>query len=339
MSLGVAVIGAGVVGAKRAASAADRCRLEIVVDADADRAAVVARKHGARHSTRWEDAIADQAVEVVAVCTPNKFLAPISIAALRAGKHVLCEKPMGRNGTEAAQIQEAARASGCVFKLGFTLRFHPALRRAHKVCADGEIGPPFLIEASYGHGGRQGYSKEWRGDAELSGGGELLDQGVHLLDLARWFLGELAVEAAATPRWYWDIAPLEDNAFVWLRGGKEAMASLHTSWTMWKNEFRFAVYGRSGYVKVDGLGGSYGTEKLIIGRRAGEGAVPDETVTTFSGPDESWEEDWDDLMSSVETGKAPEVDADGGLAVMRLVDRVYTCARDAPTPSTLPSVR
>lgn len=326
MTLGVAVVGAGVVGSRRAACAAGRSRLEIVADVDEARAASLAGRYGARHTAHWKDVVDDAKVDVVAVCTSNKFLAPIAIAALESGKHVLCEKPMGRNAAEAAQIASAAFAAGRILKIGFTLRFHPALREARELCARGDFGPLFFVHGIYGHGGRPGYEMEWRGNQDLAGGGELLDQGVHLLDLSRWFLGELQVAAAVTPRWHWEVAPLEDNAFVLLCGRRGEVVNLHTSWTMWKNRFSFEVMGRDGYALIDGLGGSYGDETLTIGRRGTDGSVPKETVTVYNRPDPSWKADWDDLITSIEEGRAPEVGADEGVAVMQLVDDVYACA-------------
>jgi predicted dehydrogenase len=194
------------------------------------------------------------------------------------------------------------------------------------LCAQGDLGPLFFIQAVYGHGGRLGYEKEWRGDPELAGGGELLDQGVHLLDLSRWFLGDLDVVGAVTPRWHWDVAPLEDNAFVLLQAAGGQVANLHTSWTMWKNRFSFEVFGRDGYARIDGLGGSYGVESLTHGRRRKAGSVPEETFTTFEEPDPSWEADWRDLVASIEEDRPPEVEARAGLAVMQMVDVVYARA-------------
>jgi predicted dehydrogenase len=329
MTLGVAVIGAGVVGGRRAASAASLSRLEIVADTDDSRAAALAAHYGARHTTQWQDAVDDPKVDVVVACTSNKFLAPVTIAALNAGKHVLCEKPMGRNAREAADIVSVARRADRILKVGFTLRFHPALRRAHEISAMGDLGPLFFIHATYGHGGRPGYEKEWRGDPDLAGGGELLDQGVHLLDLSRWFLGDVDVTAAVTPRWHWEVAPLEDNAFVLLQAPGGQVASMHTSWTMWKNRFSFEVFGRDGYARIDGLGGNYGVEALTIGRKKTEGGVPEETIAKYEQPDQSWEADWRDLITSITQGCRPEVDAEDGLAVMLLVDKVY--ARAAKT--------
>lgn len=335
MTLGVAVVGAGLIGSRRAACAADQSRLEVVADVDELRAAELAQRHGARHTTNWEDAVADSTVDIVAVCTSNKFLAPIAIAALRAGKHVLCEKPMGRNSTEAAQIAGAALDAERVLKVGFTLRFHPAIRRTRELVDQGDLGPLFCIHGIYGHGGRPGYEKEWRGNPELAGGGELLDQGVHLLDLSRWFLGDLEVVAAITPRWHWEVAPLEDNAFMFLRGRKGEVASLHTSWTMWKNRFWLEVLGREGYARIDGLGGSYGVETLTVGRRRSVGGVPEETVSTFDAPDLSWDDDWRDLLVAIAEGRSPEVGHEDGLAVMQLVDDVYSNAANPGTPTRL----
>lgn len=310
-----------------------------MADIDEARAVELARRHGVRHTTTWEEAVSDSAVDVVAVCTSNKFLAQIAIAALRAGKHVLCEKPMGRNATEASEMAAAANAANRVLKIGFTLRFHPAMRRARELIAQGDLGTLFCIHAIYGHGGRPGYDKEWRGNPELAGGGELLDQGVHLLDASRWFLGDVEVVAAITPRWHWEVAPLEDNAFVFLRGPGGEVANLHTSWTMWKNRFWFEVLGRDGYARVEGLGGSYGVETLTVGRKRAVGSVPEETVIRFAEPDPSWEADWSDLISCIEEERSPEVGAHEGLAVMRLVDDVYRHAASAGRPARLlPSV-
>src|SRR5260370_33065961 len=245
---------------------------------------------------------------------------------------------MGRNAREAADIASAARRADRILKVGFTLRFHPAIRRGHQLCANGDLGPLFFIHGVYGHGGRPGYVKEWRGDPDLAGGGELLDQGVHLLDLSRWFLGDVDVVAAVTPRWHWEVAPLEDNAFVLLRAPGGQVASLHTSWTMWKNRFSFEVFGRDGYARIDGLGGNYGVESLTVGRKRTEGSAPEETSTKYGQPDQSWEADWRDLVSSIEERRAPEVDAAAGLGVMRLVGDIYeTAAKDRAAGALMPS--
>src|SRR5207249_10706916 len=193
VTVGVGVVGVGLIGQRRADSAvrSDRSRLVAVADVDEALAREVADRYGCRQYGNAEALLADPEVAAVAVCTVNKWLAPITIAALDAGKAVLCEKPMGRNVVEAAAMADAARERRGPLKIGFTLRFHRGVAAAHRLCTDGVIGPLYCVRAVYGHGGREGYEREWRGDPELAGGGELLDQGVHLLDLARWFLGDL----------------------------------------------------------------------------------------------------------------------------------------------------
>ena len=327
MTLRVGIVGAGLIGSRRAGfvSASPRSQMVMVADTDEARARALAASHNCAFVADWHDLIGQQEIDAVVVSTPNKFLAPISIAALKAGKHVLCEKPMGRSADEALQMAAAAQESGRTLKIGFTLRFQPALRKAHELCEQGELGPLFLVRAVYGHGGRPGYDREWRGNPELSGGGELLDQGVHLLDLSRWFLGDFQEVLAMTPRWFWDIAPLEDNAFVLLRTAGGQVASLHTSWTEWRNRFSFEVFGRDGYLQAEGLGGSYGQPALTIGRRRPESGPPDEEQLVFEG-DPSWDEDWEDFLDAIELGRPPEVGPEEGLEVMRLVDAVYAAA-------------
>ncbi len=325
MTVRVGVVGAGLMGTRRAASASasSHSSLVVVADPDEDRAWKLATTHGCRYTSEWETVVSDAEIDAVAVCTVNKFLAPITVGALEANKHVLCEKPLGRNAEEAARMVAASRKHGRILKVGFTLRFHPALREAHRLCEAGEIGPLFFLRAVYGHGGRAGYAQEWRGDAELAGGGELLDQGIHLVDLARWFLGDFEEALGLTARWFWEIDPLEDNAFMLLRNRSGRVASLHASWTEWRNRFTLEVVGRDGFARVDGIGGSYGDETLTVGIRAAQSGPPAERRIVFDGPDRSWEDDWGDFIDAVQTGRRPEADGEDGLATMRIIQAIY----------------
>jgi predicted dehydrogenase len=265
------------------------------------------------------------------VATTHDWLAPISIAALRAGKHVLCEKPMGLNSRQAEEVAAVARDSGCRLKVGFNHRHHPAIRRAHDLACEGALGDLLFIRCRYGHGGRVGYEREWRLDPALSGGGELLDQGIHVIDLFRWFLGEFSEVIGMTAAWVWQ-APVEDNVFALFRSAKGQVASLHASWTQWKNLFSFEVFGERGALIVEGLGGSYGTEKLEVGRRKMEngkwrGGPPEVEVIEFPGPDRSWESEWEEFLAMIREGQASSVGAEEGLAALRLVEAVYEAAR------------
>jgi predicted dehydrogenase len=134
-----------------------------------------------------------------------------------------------------------------------------------------------FIRARYGHGGRVGYDKEWRANPKLSGGGELIDQGIHLIDLAGWFLGEFKKIDGHAETYFWKM-PVDDNAFLSLRTAKNQTAWLHVSCTEWKNLFSFEIYGRHAKLHIEGLGGSYGVEKLFHYQMKPEMGIPDTKV-------------------------------------------------------------
>jgi len=338
----VGIVGCGLIGRRRAhvVDASSTEELCIVVDVNESRARDLATEVGCLATRDWQEIVTGDDVDVIVVSTVNKFLMPIALAALEHGKHVLCEKPLGRNHDEARRMVEAARQRDLILKTGFNHRHHPAIWKAHEMCEQGAIGAPLFVRAVYGHGGRPGYDKEWRADADLAGGGELLDQGVHIVDLCRWFLGDMAEVFGMTSTFFWNLgyrpagdeAPgagrqLEDNAFALLRTAGGRTAQLHTSWTQWKNRFSFEVYGCDGYVRVDGLGGSYGTETLTIGTRRPESGPPLEERFEFAGPDLSWQAEWREFVSAIREGRQPLANGEDGLQAMRLIGAIYDSAR------------
>ncbi len=227
-----------------------------------ERAENLARLYpGAQVTTEAESAAASSAVDLVIVATTHDVLAPLAARAASAGKHVLLEKPGARYAAELDPVAEAARSTGVLVRVGFNHRYHRAFRKARAILDTGALGEPMFVRARYGHGGRPGYEKEWRAVPDISGGGEAIDQGVHLIDLARWFLGEFVDVQGAAPTFYWNM-PVEDNAFFLLRTVSGRVAFLHASWTEWKNLFSFEYSGRCGKLEITGLGGSYGTERL-----------------------------------------------------------------------------
>jgi predicted dehydrogenase len=266
--LGVGIIGCGMMGEKRAGVLAQfpECHLRMVYDIDSEKGKRLPEKFGGSVAQSCEEVLWSKDVDVVIVSTINKPLVPISVNALQSGKHVLCEKPPGRNLEETKQLYEMVSQSKGRLKVGFNHRHHPAISKAKELIDRGKIGPLYYLRCFYGHGGRPGYDQEWRADRELSGGGELLDQGIHVIDLFRWFLGDFEEAFGYTNTYFWDM-DVEDNAFAFFKTGKGQVALMQTSWTQWKNRFIFEIFGESGYLMVDGLGGSYGTETLRIGRR------------------------------------------------------------------------
>lgn len=336
--LRVAVIGCGLIGKRRAREASQHSltRLMVVADVSPERRTQLAGHYGCRSVEDWRQVIDDSSIDTVIVSTPNGYAAEIAMAALGAGKHVLVEKPPGRNLSEARWMAEAAHRAGRVLKIGFNHRYHPAISGAHRLLSDGVIGDVINMRARYGHGGRPGYEKEWRGDPALAGGGELTDQGVHIADLIHWF-GGLPSEAFATLQTaVWPIHPLEDNAFGIFRYANGAVASLHTSWTQWKNLFSFEIFGQLGSLSVEGLGGSYGTERLITVIRNPQAGVPVTNEELFDGPDLSWQSEWADFVRVVFEGGVYWGTPADGVAAMVMTDALYRSARSG---AVVPLVR
>jgi predicted dehydrogenase len=245
---------------------------------------------------------------------------------MRNGKNVLCEKPLARTIGEAEAMVATARDTGRVLKCGFNHRHHPAIQQARRWFQEGRIGDPIFIRARYGIGGRPGYEREWRGNPEVVSGGQLMEQGIHVVDLARWFLGEFAQVTAFVETAFWNIKPLEDNAFALFRTATGTAASIHSSLTQWKNLFSFELYGRDGYIAMEGLGGGYGTEKVSLGKRDFVAPFTEEVVE-FRGEDRSWHDEWQEFATAVKEQREPLGTAVDGLEAMRLVFAAYESAR------------
>lgn len=323
--MGTGVVGCGLIGRRRALEAARHANSRCVAVADSRRAAAleVASATGGEALEDWRHLLSRQDVDVIVVATPNGLSAEITRAALEAGKHVLMEKPMGCNLAQARALCATATRTGRVLKVGFNHRYHPAIAEAYRRFTNGEIGRLLNIRARYGHGARPGYEKEWRGDPALAGGGELTDQGVHVLDLIQWFAGVPQCAFSYLQTAVWSLGGLEDNAFGLLRFRSGAVASLHTSLTQWKNLFSFELFGELGALAVEGLGKSYGQETLTRVQRRLEGGVPEVESQRYEDQDDSWRLEWDDFLGGVIGERSILGAAEEGVVVMSILDALY----------------
>ncbi len=317
------IIGCGLVGQKRLRALSKNHRLLAAADAVPERARAVAQScSGAVATSNWEELLTTPQLDAVIVSTTNDWLAPIALAAVQSGKHVLLEKPAARVSEELDPVIEAAERGGVAVQIGFNHRYHPAVRKAHEMAEQGAIGPLMFIRGRYGHGGRVGYEREWRAQPEKSGGGELIDQGVHLIDLARWFLGDFTGVEGHLHTYFWNM-PVEDNAFLSLRTADQRTAWLHASCTEWKNLFSFEIYGRQGKLHIEGLGGSYGTERLSYYQMLPEMGPPRTTIWEFPGEDVSWENELEDFSRCLRNGKNPATTLRDAKAVLDVLKRLY----------------
>ena len=331
MVMGVAIVGCGLIGNK-SATAPGNATLIAVADSDIQRASDLAAGHPGcghhllgggrvprRRSSR--DRLDDQ-----------RHASADHVGSGNPGKHVLVEKPAARCAAELLPVAAAAKRAGVTVKVGFNHRFHPALRKAREIFASGEFGPLMYIRARYGHGGRVGYDREWRADRAISGGGEMLDQGVHLIDLARWFAGDFVEVAGHVDTFFWNM-PVEDNGFALLKTATGQVAWLHASCTEWKNLFCFEIFCRAGKLQIDGLGRSYGVERLTAYRMLPQMGPPEINTWEYPGEDTSWRDEFADFAEAIAQERPPLGTLEDAIAALRVIETLYQQSGLPSTPS------
>ena len=258
-----------------------------------------------------EEPIPWERFDAVFVCTPNNVTADLVVEGLRRCGRVFCEKPPGRNWEDFSRIAEAAGASKATVVFGFNHRLHPSIQAAKAMIGQGGLGEILYLKATYGKSGGRNYRQSWRNNREVSGGGILLDQGIHMLDLFHFFLGPLWPADSVLCDSFWNCG-VEDNAFVLLRSHGGVPAFLHSSATLWKHTFHLEIGCHNGYLIASGLlsqSGSYGREQLVIGRRQFEDEAlalgnPREEIIHFDR-DDSWEREVHEFLSAIRENRPP----------------------------------
>lgn len=320
--MNIAIVGCGLIGNKRASNLGSHT-LVAAADTIMERAVSLASHHpGASAVASWQRAVEHKDVDIVIVATTPDQLASVTLGALESGKHVLVDKPAARNARELAPVMKLAERCGKKVRVGFNHRYHPSVLKACEIVEAGKLGPLMFVRGRYGHGGRPGYEKEWRANPEIGGGGELLDQGMHLIDLSRLFLGDFVHVDGYVDTYFWDM-PVEDNGFMALRTERNQMAWLHVSWTEWKNLFCLEIFGRHGKLQIDGLGGSYGVEQLAYYRMLDEMGPPETTIWQYPGRDLSWRNEFDAFIDDIRLDRKPVPGVEDGYAALVVIDRIY----------------
>ena len=319
----VALIGCGLVGQKRLkllspGSVTVACDLQL-----ARAQKLAAQSPGCLATDSVGQTVISPDVDVVMIATVNASLAPLAIQAVQHGKHVLVEKPGAVRVAELDTLEAAAAKTGALVRVGYNHRYHPACLKALEIFRSGALGPMMFVRGRYGQGGRIGYDTEWRADPKLSGGGELIDQGVHLIDLAGIFLGEFTQVEGHTPTYFWNM-PVDDNAFLSLRNAAGQTAWLHASCTEWKNMFSLEVYGRDGKLHWEGLGGSYGPERLTYHKMLPQMGPPETSVREFPQADESWKIEMQEFFEDIRLKRTPVPGLKEARAALAVVEKVYS---------------
>jgi predicted dehydrogenase len=277
----------------------------------------------------------DPAIDAVFICCINALNKDMTIAALRAGKHVMCEKPPAFTAAEVEDIRAVEAACGKVLMYGFNHRHHGAAVKMKEIVTKGELGRILWMRGRYGKSVDENYTNTWRADPKLAGGGILIDQGIHMLDLFHFLAGDFDEIQAMVSHLYWNLPGIEDNVFAQLRNSKTGcVASLHSTMIQWRHLFALEVFMERGYMVLNGLktgSGTYGAEQLVVAKNRSQAPAAtwrEESSETFE-TDESWDREAQSFTDWITNGKPEGSNGDSlsALRVMRVIDAIYATER------------
>lgn len=320
--MNVAIIGAGLIGAKRAKSLPNTVKLSSVCDINKEKAAILAKSYACQACNDWEIIINNPTITAVIVSTTNNLLSPIASASIIKGKHVLIEKPGAKNLKEFNKIIKAYKKHPVVVKIGYNHRYHPSIVMAKKIIDSGRYGPVLFIRGKYGHGGRLNYEKEWRFDPEVAGGGELLDQGSHLIDLVNYFAGPMNKSIGYIGNLFWK-SSLEDASFFILKNNKGQIAHLSATTVEWKNIFIYEIMLQKSKIQITGLGRSYGRETLTLYEMKPEMGPPVMKKFDFDQEDNSWRKENEDFFLRIKSGDTSDKSIKDAKFVLETIEKIY----------------
>lgn len=323
----VGIIGFGKMGQIRAASAekSGHCVVAGVFDENLS-------AHSPYPVAESIDAVvANPSIDAVFVCLPNYLNKSTTIAALKAKKHVFCEKPPAFTASDVEEIIEAEKASGKILMYGFNHRHHAGVLKMKKLIDSGEYGKVLWMRGRYGKSVDTNYLSTWRAKKDLAGGGILIDQGIHMLDLFH-YMGDCTfdeIHALVSSR-YWNMAGIEDNVFLIMRNRENGLeVSFHSTMTQWRHLFSLEIFMEAGYMVLNGLktsSNTYGAEELSVARNRSMAPAASwemEMKETFD-VDFSWDREAELFIAAVKgTARLESGTSTQALNVMRLVDRIY----------------
>jgi predicted dehydrogenase len=324
--LRIGIAGYGVVGKRRRVHIDEDPRLETVAVCDQAFAEAGVLPDGVRVHRDYR-ALLEEPLDAVFVSLPNYLAPEVTIAALDRGLHVFCEKPPGRTVEDVERVIAMERARpDRVLKYGFNHRYHDSVREALNLVQSGDLGEIVNLRGVYGKSRLTPFEGSWRAERSAAGGGILLDQGIHMVDLIRLFGGEFREVKSWVSNAYWK-HDVEDNTYALLRSETGRVAMLHSSATQWRHRFTLEIALTEGFLELRGiLSGtkSYGEERLIVGRRAEAATGTSSEVTLTFLDDNSWRDEVREFTAAVTDGTpcASGTSADA-LETMRLVYRIY----------------
>jgi len=281
-----------------------------------------------KYYDKWEDLVDDHSIDAIFICLPNFLTKEVVIRGLKAGKHVFAEKPPGCSAAEVLEMMVVEKQAGKKLKFGFNLRYHPAVVEAKKLIDSGNFGTVLWMRGRYGKSVDRGFDSSWRSEKKYAGGGILLDQGIHMLDLFLLLCGDFQEVKSFVSNCYWE-GDVEDNVFAILRNNNGQVASLHSTMTQWRYLFSLEIFLSKGYIIINGLlskTGKYGKERLVyaVNRTPPPMAAHHSVVQTTFSVDQSWELEIQEFLEAIINDTPIQVGTTtDALKVMTVVGRIY----------------
>ena len=315
-----AVIGLGSFGIKRAKAikSSKVAKLKIIFDLN-NQSLEKAKEILSVQSYNLEKILGDKSIDVVCICTPNKFHKDLIIRSLNSGKHVFCEKPLARNFKEAEEIFEVSKKSKAILQIASNHRFFESVLFAKKLVDKGTIGEVLSFTGRIGHNGER-LKDSWFWDKEISGGGTLLDNGCHLLDLSRFFVGNFISGNGIISNTYWKNISVEDTASGVFKTKDGKTASIFCSWRLLSGYFFFELNGSEGYINVDGRFDTHGGDKIFWSTKK-DGKFYSEDFSHIKP--NSYQLEIDNFVNNLKNGKPCSPNANDALEVMRMIKFIY----------------
>jgi predicted dehydrogenase len=323
----VGIVGFGKMGRTRSRAVAESGKGEVVTVYDP---APAETPMGARRAPSPEGVLSDPDVDAVFICTPNYLNEPLTVMALGAGKHVFCEKPPAFTAAGVENARSAEQRSAKFLMYGFNHRHHESIKKIKTIVDSGEMGKILWMRGRYGKEVDESFFNGWRAKKELAGGGIMLDQGIHMLDLFLYLGGGFDEVQAMASNLFWKIDGIEDNVFANFRSSRTGIcASLHSTMTQWRYLFCLEVFLEGGALILNGLktsSGAYGDEDLAIKRNRSHSASAtfDSEEHLIYHTDTSWVSEVNHFLSCIQDGNRVSLGTStDALNVMRIMDQIY----------------
>jgi len=284
---------------------------------------LVARAGSGKATHTIEDAIHHPSVNAVIISTVHRSLGDIALGALADRKHVLIETPGAASVGQLDALEERAQKNGLTVRIGFHHRSRRALVKARELVEDGQVGGIMCVRGCFGTAHAMGFERSWRANLRQCCGGQLLDEGIHIIDLSNWFVPRFNSIRGTLANLYWQ-TPVEDNAFVEMRNSKGQVAWLHASSTEWKDRFSFEIFGKKGKLTIEGYHGIYGPERLHFHSLQPGSAPPETIIYEYPDSDTSWADDTLSFLRDIERGRKPVPGIPEAKAALEIVEKIYS---------------